>query len=359
MTTPAELLTKSNAMRAAALRNRVAKLVPFRKDALDVATPPAAASTVFQGIPITIDRPRGYRQTGVDDKGQQWERVYHTDYGFIPNTKGGDGEGIDVFLGADDRSPCAFWVLQQKPDPLGNMVFDEYKLMLGFKDADTAKGMYLAHVPKKYFGAMAETSTAMVNALLGVQEPVEMMKALAGFTTDRNLLVQNEPGSPEALSRLWVISDKAKALVDQVSKRFQEVADDPEAPMPLAKGTGPAGELRYALGVVLEPDIVDAQGDTYDAETIRMAAWEYLDRFRNLGHMHKGLINGKARLVESYVAQCDMDIEGMKVRKGTWMMGVHVVDEGLWKRVRTGDLGGLSIGGFAKKQPISASFPRP
>lgn len=114
----------------------------------------------------------------------------------------------------------------------------------------------------------------------------------------------------------------------------------------------PDGEQRYALGIVLEPDVVDAQGDTYNSDEIRKAAWQYMINFRNVGLMHKGFVNGKAYLVESYIAPADMMIEGTQIKKGTWMLGLHVEDAELWAQVQSGGLTGLSIGGFAKKTPV-------
>ncbi len=109
--------------------------------------------------------------------------------------------------------------------------------------------------------------------------------------------------------------------------------------------------MSYVLGIVLEPEVVDAQGDVYSADEIRRSAWEYMTNFRNVGLMHKGLINGKVRLVESYIAPADVRLEGSVIRKGTWMMGLHVTDDEIWGQIKSGALTGLSIGGFARRTP--------
>jgi hypothetical protein len=77
-----------------------------------------------------------------------------------------------------------------------------------------------------------------------------------------------------------------------------------------------------------------------------------MTNFRNVGLMHKGLVNGKVNLVESYIAPVDMQIEGSVVKAGTWLMGLNVLDDALWKQVRSGELGGLSIGGFSKRTTV-------
>lgn len=275
----------------------------------------------YQGIPVHVDRPAGHVQTGVDEKGQAWKRVYHVDYGYVPNTQGGDAEGLDVFLGMDPVADQAHWILQKKSDG----TFDEYKVMLGFTCADTAKAMYNAHVPKRFFGGMASTSIPMMRALLNIH-PAEVMKALVG------------------LSSKFDGEEIERGLQDAAARSLRLVFDANTAKAAEA-------EQQYILGIVLEPEVVDAQGDIYSADEVKRAAWEYMVNFRNVGLMHRGLVNGKVRLVESYIAPIDMSVGGSTIKAGTWLMGLHVADDGLWGQVKSGGLTGLSIGGFAKKSP--------
>jgi hypothetical protein len=39
--------------------------------------------------------------------------------------------------------------------------------------------------------------------------------------------------------------------------------------------------------------------------------------------------------------------DGGHVKKGTWLLAVHVDDDELWKQVRDGSLAGFSIGGVS------------
>ena len=134
----------------------------------------------FQGIPIVIDRPKGFVQEGRSEDGKPWSRTYKTDYGYIPRTKGGDGEGLDVFIGPDAESDAAFWVLQKK----GDGSFDEYKLFLGWKSPAEAKKVYEEHVPPKYFAGMHEGTVQQIRALLN-QEPEESLaKALSALACE-------------------------------------------------------------------------------------------------------------------------------------------------------------------------------
>lgn len=93
---------------------------------------------------ITIEQPQGSVRRGTDANGKEWESKMNNTYGYIRGTVGVDGDHIDVFLSNDidgwDRRKV-FVVDQYNPD--GS--FDEHKVMLGFNDADEAKGDYLAN----------------------------------------------------------------------------------------------------------------------------------------------------------------------------------------------------------------------
>ncbi len=113
----------------------------------------------------------------------------------------------------------------------------------------------------------------------------------------------------------------------------------------------PDGSEHYVLGVMLEPEKVDLQNEIYSAAEVKGAAFHFLDVHRNIGYMHKELVNDKVSLVESYVAPVDMKIGGQMVKKGTWLIGLIIKDAELWRQVESGELTGFSIGGSAFRIP--------
>jgi len=129
-------------------------------------------TTEFQGIPIHIDRPRGFIMKGTDSAGRDWARRYKYDYGFIPKTLGGDGDGLDVFIGPKKRAPTAFWAVQRKEDG----TFDEYKVFLGFDNRDEAIAAYRQHIPKKLFKGILTMRIEMMKSMLGKVTPNEKFK---------------------------------------------------------------------------------------------------------------------------------------------------------------------------------------
>jgi site-specific DNA-adenine methylase len=108
-------------------------------------------------------------------------------------------------------------------------------------------------------------------------------------------------------------------------------------------------EERYVLGIVLEPETVDAQKDIYAAAEIREAAHTFMEQYQNVGFMHQDLVNGRVKILESYLAPTSFELGGAAVRKGTWLLALRVLDDQLWEQIKTGELTGLSMGGSARR----------
>ena len=115
-------------------------------------------------------------------------------------------------------------------------------------------------------------------------------------------------------------------------------------------------EQRTVLGIVLEPNVVDLHGDTYDEEAVVGAAWFFMEEMQNIGKNHTQMVNDKVSILESYAAPIDMSLDTpmglVKIKKNTWLMRVRVKDNELWKQVKTGDLTGFSIGAMVTAENL-------
>ena len=109
-------------------------------------------------------------------------------------------------------------------------------------------------------------------------------------------------------------------------------------------------EKRIVTGLVLVPEKYDAQLEIISAEEIEKAAYDYMLRSRNIDTMHQ--TNAPIYVVESYVAPCDLTIEGTPVIKGSWVLSVFITDDVLWEKVKKGDYRGFSVLGLANKTPV-------
>jgi hypothetical protein len=114
-------------------------------------------------------------------------------------------------------------------------------------------------------------------------------------------------------------------------------------------------EQRLITGVVLQPEVVDAQGDIMSADVIKDAAHRFLAQYNKstkMGLMHKDF-KPRFDLVESYLAPVDITLNGSIVKAGSWIMVVKVLDDSIWEQVKKGKLTGFSIGGKARVQKIT------
>ncbi len=110
-------------------------------------------------------------------------------------------------------------------------------------------------------------------------------------------------------------------------------------------------EKRLATFVVLEPQsddgmTTDLHGDYYDEETILDACIQFnrVCKKANLLHM---IDTTAYEFVESYIAPCDIVIEGVKIKKGTWLATIYVTETPLgdkvWEGIKSGEFNGLSV----------------
>lgn len=180
--------------------------------------------------------------------------------------------------------------------------------------------------------------------LIGARDSAEVRKAIGGPAfrlLSRDDLVFATSANLRADAAVeWVVRTREDEVLKHAFREGREIR--------LLKA---AGEERIVFGVVLEPDEVDAQGDTIDAETIKVAAHKFMEDFGNLGLQHKEIVNGKLKLLESFLAPVGFKVDGEQVKKGTWLMKERVVDDALWAAVKKGEFTGFSIGGSAIRKP--------
>jgi len=110
----------------------------------------------FAGLPIDVQFDKGDRRHYPAANGYpEYNVTMRAIYGEVPQTKGTDGDPVDVYIGPNAKSTKVF-VLRQMKFPKYES-FDEEKCMLGFDSEDEAKSCYLKHHQnKKIFGGIKE-----------------------------------------------------------------------------------------------------------------------------------------------------------------------------------------------------------
>jgi hypothetical protein len=74
----------------------------------------------------------------------------------------------------------------------------------------------------------------------------------------------------------------------------------------------------------------------------------------DLQHNWKALGVERVKVVENYLAPVDMVVGEAKVLKGSWLLGLRVLDDELWAAAKDGKLGAFSIGGSARRVEVEA-----
>lgn len=92
-----------------------------------------------QGLPVSIENPKGSMRSGIDSDGNPWSVEMPAAYGYVKRSAGADGDQVDVYVGDAPESDRVF-VVDQKDAVTG--AFDEHKAMLGFPDRRTAVQTY-------------------------------------------------------------------------------------------------------------------------------------------------------------------------------------------------------------------------
>ena len=114
-------------------------------------------------------------------------------------------------------------------------------------------------------------------------------------------------------------------------------------------------DKRLVTGIVYAPNETDSQGDYAEADEIEKAAHEFLADWRVVKTMHKDDVSRGVQIVESFIAPVDYTLDnGEKVRKGAWVVTLHVDDDGIWDAVKSGEYAGLSMGGRAVREKVPA-----
>lgn len=106
-------------------------------------------------------------------------------------------------------------------------------------------------------------------------------------------------------------------------------------------------EKQVVYGEVYVPDVIDSQGDYMNAEEIEKMAWRFMreGRVSKVDTNHDLQDNGSI-VVESFIARPnDPDFV-----PGSWVVGVHIPDESLWRMVKSGELNGYSMYGMGQRR---------
>jgi hypothetical protein len=193
--------------------------------------------------------------------------------------------------------------------------------------------------------------------------PREMKKA--GTVNKSTILkINGQPVTLGQLAQAWLskagvggqgTGDSEEFLTDPHAERS---AGSPIPDPPLTASILKADKRKQVVyGVPLVPDAVDSQRDKVSAEEIEAAAWGFMKYYgqnqARMDEQHETILPlDKAYPVESYLAPVALQFGSETIPQGSWIVGVHVPDTGLWKKVESGEINAFSVRGMGKRTPV-------
>lgn len=164
--------------------------------------------------------------------------------------------------------------------------------------------------------------------------------------TRKDLPMEDLDATPDPLTPTPVTPGVEPSAVTKRGELLVRKAEDGEDPEKVVR----------MFGIVMKPEVPDIEGDVTSAEEIRQANDLFMREFMTVGFMHKKDVSEKVRIIQNVIAPVDFDFplpDGgvKKIAQDTWYQELFSDDPDIVKRVRTGKLNGLSIGGFARRVP--------
>jgi len=202
----------------------------------------------FQGLPISIENPKGSMRSGVGKDGKVWSVKMPDHYGYIKRTEGADGDHVDVYVGPDANSNKVFIIDQVHDD---SKEFDEHKAMLGYRNQDDAVEAYRkAFSDGKGHLRIGEVTPMNIDAFKswlkgdGGKKPVGMFRGgKVGYADGGDVPDEWEsvPKSPEGRPQITVT--KPPTPGELVSTYARKAADWFGQPSPIKPETPPQQEF--------------------------------------------------------------------------------------------------------------------
>ena len=101
-------------------------------------------------------------------------------------------------------------------------------------------------------------------------------------------------------------------------------------------------ELKQATFLVLAPDEVDLQGDTYSADEVRKACHNFNQHCMTANLLHL-VETDTFDIVESYISPVDMILNDVVIKAGSWMSVLQIYSDEIWSEIKDGNLTGVSV----------------
>ena len=144
--------------------------------------------------------------------------------------------------------------------------------------------------------------------------------------------------------------DGLAGKIKEVKFKKRDLLEREEIQVPIFKVSE---EEHIVGGIVYEPMKEDVQGDYATEKEIRDACYYYMEHSKKFKLQHKGeQITQKINILENYIVPANFEVDKQKVKKGSWVLIIRVLDAGIWKDIKEGRVTGFSMAGLAHRRKV-------
>lgn len=235
----------------------------------------------------------------------------------------------------------------------GKFFKEKYLEPLGIKKEDSFIINLVPEVCKNEYGILRQPNEKEIQKYSEwVVKKLEMVNPdiliALGKKAYRNLIKDCDFKLPHPIA-LYKFGDwgEVDRKMDYIQKRLKENKKKVEIECEILKSND---EKQIVYGIVLEPNVVDAHGDFISKDEIEKSCHFFMLNSQMIGYQHKKV--APAKVVESYISPVDFDMGHQMVKKGSWILGVKVLDEDKWNEIKEGKLTGFSIGALGRRYSV-------
>ena len=151
----------------------------------------------------------------------------------------------------------------------------------------------------------------------------------------------------------WPESEARKHCSSHDGKTFEAAVSKTEFSFKILKVSE---EMKLAGGIVYEPGKTDTQGDFTDDQEIEKMMIRFMEKYNNNTSRIKIEHQGSTYsfpIIESFVPEVPTKKGTETIPAGAWFLTIKITDESIWKLVKSKELTGFSMGGWARNESPS------
>lgn len=172
---------------------------------------------------IAIENPADSVRSGTDPSGKEWQVKMQHHYGYIENTRGADGDEIDVFVKNHlDSDPEDAYIIRQLNS---DGTFDEHKIIIGAETEDEAKKIYHSNFETGWQGFGSIEWIAMEDLPAKFQHTWSEFDSIDSIVTKENVLDVIDQ-LIDVVDHLGVQENQPQTILERMNVKLARLEDE-------------------------------------------------------------------------------------------------------------------------------------